>query len=108
MSIFRSVVAATVGVSLLTGTAWAGNAAKGVSPATLRSMGLTGGRVMTDSEGSAVRGRGHFAIVSGSATVGGTTKTYVHVAPPGHTVIGGTIVISGGTFAGGGAFATAK
>lgn len=85
----------------------AGDKAASVSQETLRSMGLGAARLLSDEEGNAVRGKGHFAIVSGSATAGGTTKSYLHIAPPGNSVSGFKIVFSGGTFAGGGASASA-
>jgi hypothetical protein len=90
-----------------TATATAGDKPAAISRETLRAMGLGSARVLSDREGHAVRGKGHFAIVTGTATAGGATKTYLHTAPPGNSTSGFTIVFSGGTFAGGGAKASA-
>jgi hypothetical protein len=98
---FGALLVATANVAL------AGEKATTVSRETLRAMGLGSARLLSDEQGHTVRGKGYFAIVSGSATAGAITKSYFHIAPPGNSVSGSTFVFSGGTFAGGGASASA-
>lgn len=92
---------------VITANAQAADDARAVSRSTLRAMGFGSAQVLRDHEGDLVRGKGHFAIVRGSASAGGTTKTYLNVAPPGNTASGFKNVFSGGLIAGGGAKASA-
>jgi hypothetical protein len=79
-----------------------------VPDATLKSMGLGAARVMSDAEGTAVRGRGYFAFAKTVVQVNFQTTVRVDFAPPGHTAYTQAFLTNGTLFASGSSFAFAK
>ena len=104
----RQICAAIAAVTLVTGSALAGDRAVAVPSATLNSMGFGSARVMSDTEGAAVRGRGYFAFAKSVAKINSQTKVRVDFAPPGHAAYTHAALSNGTLFAGGSSFAYAK
>ena len=108
MKIVRRVFAAALVSAIIAGTALAGYGAVGVSSANLSSMGFGNATPMSDAEGLAVRGRGHFAFALTVVKVNGFQKVRVDFAPPGHVAATRAFITNGTLYAKGSSFAYAK
>jgi hypothetical protein len=104
----RYVFAAAIVSALFAGTALADDGAVAVSSKNLASMGFGNAKVMSDAEGTAVRGRGYFAFAKTVVSVNGFQKVRVDFAPPGHVAATRAFITNGTLYAKGSAFAFAK